>query len=311
MLTDFIYILVSERDNGGQFVNSCEEMLDFETNTYEVCMQDMLVNVAGWDNVRDRANEVYLQLWNHEKNRAKKKRTILIKPGRYLELLDFLKVLNEALKPHDIEFIHRPAKPLSRLGHELRKIEGGIISRPNLGLLAGPVGIYFTLTSKEKLNKAIVESETVEKLEQERLDSLELVTVKLPDKASLTFCAELAYLLGIVPKLTSLVPPIYNGKEIYGEDIDLTRNNLTLMWVCADFIHPTMFGPHQANILRLAPLQYETGALQHSIFALQHYVRVKSRKIQEFGVCIKEHLDGEPLKLVDKVVITLHFRTVE
>ncbi len=91
----------------------------------------------------------------------------------------------------------------------------------------------------------------------------------------------------------------------------MARNNLSLMWVCADFIHPTMFGPHQYNILRLAPLQYETGALQHNIFALQHYVGVKRQKIRELGVCIKEHMDGEPLKLPDRVVINLHFRLKE
>ena len=64
-------------------------------------------------------------------------------------------------------------------------------------------------------------------------------------------------------------------------------------------------------ILRMIPIQQETGSLEHTMFALQHYVSVNSRRIREFKITMKERLDGEPIRIRGGVALTLHFRQVE
>ena len=44
----------------GDFFNTCNEMLDFQTNEYEVCMQEMILTIGAWDNVRDGTNSIII-----------------------------------------------------------------------------------------------------------------------------------------------------------------------------------------------------------------------------------------------------------
>ena len=84
-----------------------------------------------------------------------------------------------------------------------------------------------------------------------------------------------------------------------------------MLWVFADFIEPTMVGPHLSNILRIVPIQAEFGMLEHHMFALQYYIPVKRLHLQQFRIEIREVMNGPTLKIRGKVMIPLHFRIKE
>ena len=71
---------------------------------------------------------------------------------------------------------------------------------------------------------------------------------------AITFCKEIAYLLGVIPTFTSPVPAIKGGWKVEQSKIDLSRNNLTLLWVFADFIAPTCANK-LLPIIRMVPIQ--------------------------------------------------------
>ena len=77
MLSEFTYILVSDHDSGGDFFNTCNEMLDFQTNEYEVCMQEMILTIGAWDNVRDGTNSIIITIQN------KSPIIVYLTPGHY------------------------------------------------------------------------------------------------------------------------------------------------------------------------------------------------------------------------------------
>src|SRR5271156_3972355 len=58
MESNFTYTLVSDLDNGSQFYNSCNKLLDFQTHPYEVCVREIFFNTSAWDNVRVGGNEI-------------------------------------------------------------------------------------------------------------------------------------------------------------------------------------------------------------------------------------------------------------
>src|SRR6267154_3286717 len=58
MLNEFNYTKVSGYDKGGDFENMCNEILDFQTHRYEVCLQEMMITIGAWDNVRVGANSI-------------------------------------------------------------------------------------------------------------------------------------------------------------------------------------------------------------------------------------------------------------
>ena len=133
--------------------------------------------------------------------------------------------------------------------------------------------------------------------------------VKISDTA-ITFCKELAYLLGVIPTITSPVPAIKDGWKIEQSKIDLTRNNLTLLWVFADFIAPTTCANKLLPIIRMVPIQAQQGYLEHQMFALQYYIPVRRARFQQFGISIREYWNKQPIKIRGVVTATLHFRTM-
>ena len=133
--------------------------------------------------------------------------------------------------------------------------------------------------------------------------------VKISDTA-VTFYKKIAYLLGVIPTITSPVPAIKDGWKIEQSKTDLTRNNLTLLWVFADFIAPTTCANKLLPIIRMVPIQAQQGYLEHQMFALQYYIPVRRTRFQQFGISIREHWDKQPIKIRGIVTSTLHFRTM-
>ena len=93
MLSEFNYVLVSNHDEGGEFYNTCNEVLDFHTNEYEVCMQEMILTVGAWDNVRDGTNSIIIRMGTQAP------KTVYIVPGHYPTIQSLVTAINNVIKP--------------------------------------------------------------------------------------------------------------------------------------------------------------------------------------------------------------------
>ena len=101
------------------------------------------------------------------------------------------------------------------------------------------------------------------------------------------FCKELAYLLGIIETLSQSIPWIKHGWTIQSTFIDPKRNNLTMLWLFADFVGNTIIGNLQLPLLRYIPIKVGSGILEHSVLSNQHYVRVRRVKRSSLSVTFK------------------------
>ena len=155
--------------------------------------------------------------------------------------------------------------------------------------------------AENKEKKAAIDAK---ERERQRLEAIE-------KEFTIVFCKEIACLLGLVPNMSTPIPTTKAGDKIDISKIDLFRNTLKMLWVFADFIEPTMVGPHLSNILRIVPIQAEFGKLEHHMFALQYYIPVKRLHLQQFRIEIREIMNGPTLKIRGKVMISLHFRIKE
>ena len=105
MRPDFNFILVSGKDNGMDFVNSCNEALDFQETPYEVCLQEMMFSIGAWDNVRAGANAITIKLVNGQRVNA------YVTPGRYTNTPDLIKAINDAMIPiSNFALIRKPLR---------------------------------------------------------------------------------------------------------------------------------------------------------------------------------------------------------
>ena len=91
MQSDFNYVLVSEEDNGMNFSNTCNVELDFASQPYEVCMQDMIYSVGGWDNVQPNTNYFDVKFPDGETVRR------YIPPGHYPTPQKLIEAINVQL----------------------------------------------------------------------------------------------------------------------------------------------------------------------------------------------------------------------
>ena len=99
MQSEFAYTLVSDVGKGGDISNTCNEMLDFQTNKYEVCMQDMVLSTGAWDNVRGSCNMFYID------TKYLPPITAYIKPGRYVTLDGFINTINLAINAEHYQYV--------------------------------------------------------------------------------------------------------------------------------------------------------------------------------------------------------------
>ena len=109
-----------------------------------------------------------------------------------------------------------------------------------------------------------------------------------------------------------MVPTITKDFKFDITNNEINKNNISLMWMFADFIEASIVGEFLLPILRMIPidLSSSSGASEHTIFAHQHYVPVKRCKMQDFGITLRERLDGEPINFIRPVIVTLHFQRI-
>ena len=311
MLSDFSYTLISNRGEGGDFTSICNEILDFQTHRYEVCLQDMLFLPGAWKTIREEANTIKIMPANiYYDSNGKVKWDVdgvkdglrdsfqhpihhyelecTIPPGFYSSPRQFVKAINKAID--DLV----KSSPYNQL-----KLNGWFHYDSTEVARYTPEGMPFEKEIRQ-LNKIRG------KLTWIATDPDKITRVKL--------CKEMSYLLGIIPTLTSYVPSLKHHWEGNLEDVDISRNNLTMLWVFADFIGTTMVANMRLPLLRLVPIQVGSGLFEHSIFTMQHYVPVRSAMIQQFRIYIRDRItkcNTESLEMEDRLVLTLHFRLRE
>ena len=250
-------------------------MLDFQTNEYEVCMQELMLTVGGWDNVRDGTNTMIL------KGNFGSPLLLSIEPGHYPTIESLVKEFNKELSLENNRY--RP----SRTGNDEYDLK--------LAAMVGYGGYFYYDETAKTLEFKIHEHEPLGKSTE--------TTIK--------FCKEFAYMLGIISNINMPVPIIKLGHKFDLSKIDMYRNTLTILWVFADFIDPTIVGPYLAPILRMVPIQLSSGNLEHQMFGLQYYLPVKRMHLQHFRIQIKEILNGPNIRIRGNVIIPLHFRIKE
>ena len=84
----------------GYFSNTCNELLDFQTHKYEVCMQDLTLTVGSWDNVREGGNMINIR------TKYLLPTTAYVKLGRYTNLVGLVSAINNALNVEHFKFVH-------------------------------------------------------------------------------------------------------------------------------------------------------------------------------------------------------------
>src|SRR5258708_6599622 len=225
MLSEFTHVLISDLDEGGDFVNSCSEYLDFTLDRYEVCMQEIQITVGAWDNVRVSANAIGIDTTASNPHPP----SILVEPGAYTTLAQLIEAINKSLKDDQhVYWIKSIAE-----GPEKERV--GIW--PYMGY-----GGFFTKEGEFQIDR------------QKHGHASE---------TQLRFCKKLAFLLWLIPNINIPVPLFSVGDKIDKSKADVYRNTLSLFWVVADFIEHTIVGPYTYPILRMVPIQLHTGQLKH------------------------------------------------
>src|SRR3981189_3702387 len=304
MQSEFAYTLVSEVGGGGDISNTCNEMLDFQTDKYEVCMQDMVMATSAWDNVRAGCNMC------HVATRFLPPITGENKTSRYSKLDGLVNAINAALNTEHYKYV---AKTQTDEEHtRLQDFQGFggrfILTEAVEAKAAIPAKWVVSGRGKYKVPWKVADAQPPVEAAPAYI-KFELSTTS-NSETKITFSKEVAYLLGITPTIATAVPAIAGGWKLEQTKVDVNRNNLTLLWVFADFISPTIVGNYLLPIIRMIPIQTLAGALEHSMFALQYYIPVKQAKFSDFRITIRDRLDGQPIKIRGLVTISLHFRTI-
>ena len=305
MLSDFSYTLISKRGEGGDFTSICNEIMDFQTHRYEVCLQDMLFLPGTWKNVREGGNTFLIMPANvyYDKNNLRWEQE---EPGVIRESF------KHPSKHYQIEckippgFYSNPHELIKNVNDAIKVIENddANVLKLNGQFKYDPTKVTHMGGTFENEKRQVYKVTGI--LQWSATDTDKLARIQL--------CKELAYLLGITPTLTSYLPALKHGWKGDLADVDLSRNNLTMIWIFADFIGTTMVANKRLPLLRLVPIQAGSGLFEHSIFTMQHYVPVRAAKIQNFRIFIRDRItdcNTMNLEMEDRLIVTLHFRLRE
>ena len=128
---------------------------------------------------------------------------------------------------------------------------------------------------------------------------------------AITFCRELALILGVIDNLSLPVPGLLVGWTVPTKKVNIFNNNLAILWVFADFVSTTMAATARIPILKMVPIIDDTKAIAHNVFNMNDFVRVQRRRIKNFGVTIQEGPGSvDELNIRQDVVLVLYFRPI-
>src|SRR3977135_3787912 len=201
-------------------------------------MQNMTLTVGSWDNVREGGNMISV------KTRLLALITSYVKYGRYTHLVTFVHAINQALDVEHFKYVHKTQTddegeslvPYMGCGGRF-ELTAAVAEKPGTPAIQAPDSLCIYDKAGNCIPVITQEAGPPTPAEPPYLKFIH-DKVKISDTA-VTFYKKIAYLLGVIPTITSPVPAIKDGWKIEQSKIDLTRNNLTLLWVFPDFITPT------------------------------------------------------------------------
>ena len=285
---DFTVTLIGK---GGCFTTEIKDELDFSTHPHEVCLMEMVFAPGSWCNVRSKSN------WFLVYNQKDKKSNILeIPPRQYETVSDILYELNVALSnafTHECDMFYYHDNTKTVFPHPENQ----------------------NLTLWNKINKLPRVTTIPLTLESFKTRDATPTTVKFGSGIStdliVTFCCELAIILGVVESMSLPVPGILPGWSVKVKQIELTKNNLAMLWVFGDFITTTMAGSARIPVLKMVPIVDDTKAITHSVFNMQDFVMVQRRRIKQFEIKIQEGpTSSDALSLTQEVILVLYFKPI-
>ena len=292
---DFTITLIGK---GGRFNMLIHEELDFVTQPYEVCLQEMVFTPGSWGNVRSKANWFIV----YDK-KAKKSKTLFLPPRQYHSVSDILYELNSTLAA-DYSYFCDMFYYLDRYNPKSEIV------------FPQPTGKSDTLfltqtTYPRRFRRKHWDDKTPIKETPGMTNRPEIIQYGGGKDMMLAiqFCQELAILLGVVETLNQVVPAIIPGWSVKFKHVNILKNNLTMMWIYANFVATTMIGSTRGQILKLVPIVDDTKSILHSVFHMYDFVPVQRRRIQSFEIWFQEG-PGSPsvLPIDEEIVVVLYFR---
>ena len=297
MTKEFTITLVGR---GGRFNTLINEELDFATQPYEVCLQEMVFTPGSWGNVRSKANWFIVNDQN-----TKKSKTLFLPPRQYHSISDILYGLNNTLATEyyptcDMFYYYDRNNPSSPI----------VFPQP-----AGMSDLFFAaqvlhkrrfIRREQKDRASIMETPNM-------VDKPEIIHYGggKDTRITIQFCQELAILLGVVESLNQQVPAILPGWSVKTMHVNILRNNLMMLWIYGNFVVTTMIGTTRGQLLKLVPIVDDTKSILHSVFHMHDFVPVQRRRIQSFEIWLQEGPGSiSVLPIDEEIIIVLYFRPV-
>ena len=129
-------------------------------------------------------------------------------------------------------------------------------------------------------------------------------------KSKLKFSKEMAYTLGIIDRFGESNPWLLDGwwtRQI--DSFIISRNNVSMLWIFADFIECMTVGDKSLPLLKVIPVDVESGMLLHNVFVMTDYRPVVRQHLKQLRICIKDGLNST-ININSQVILSLHFRRV-
>jgi hypothetical protein len=224
--------------NRGTFACDSEEL--YFGGGYEVCLKEIILPTT-WSNVRPNYNWIFVDdTWN------KIKKFVYVKPGRYNSYSDLLHAINTTLiqncKPNCDLFFYR----YNNIYY---------LPIPSFG---APNKAHYDIEEYKYIRKFSGWPNTFAHNELNDIKK-DHVIFGCGDRTTLclVFCPELAILLNLSNNLDVAVPMVTPGWQVWSGlprwMSNVNKPNVRMLWVLADFIHPTMLGDSKANLLQILP----------------------------------------------------------
>jgi hypothetical protein len=322
-MNDFTITLIGK---SGRFSTHIYQEIDFITTPYEVCLQDLVFTPGSWGNVRVQTNYF---IAHDQKSKTTKFLEIPIR--NYNSVSDILAEINMAIKngfgtgcdlflyydksDSNSKIVlpvpwgnYNKSDPVPQVNY--KKDPKIVIPIQNVKYATLQLLLHGELAFKKRFNK----DQTVE---VESINTLNIPNVVqfgggLNTELMLTFCKELAIILGIVASQNFPSPTIMPGWSKKVKDMDMAKNNLRMLWIYGDFVGTTMLGEVRAPLIKYVPILDSSKSVTHSAFNLDNFVPVQKRRIQSFGITIQEGPNSsQPLQIDEQVILTLYFRPIQ
>ena len=290
-----------DKNNTGSnsFTIDLNDQIDFSSG-YQVALHNITVNSASWNQVRPQENLLILRnssyFWVHRRYVAE---------GFYASKKAFVDALNKAMevkmdkqdtmrqeirlfRPFEEERLYFTKQEPVNNSEFYRKAE--IINYPKFNFEGWiDFGGYFEYREADgKL--------------QFKSSSRSGVTAVLLSK-------QLACLAGVGPHSTRYT--WIERDDVLPNPVNLYTNNLSLLWVYADFIEHTYVNDTMQPLLKLVAIDDSTNQIINKVIANHIYVPVKRRKFQQLNLTFKANpTDTPPLILHNTVRFILHFTPI-